>query len=74
MAKQLVSPVKWHYIMLTMLKAGVDTYVEVGPKNVLAGLLKKTVPADKNISIHNVQDVESLEKFLEGWEAGKLGG
>jgi len=65
MAKQLVSPVKWHYIMLTMLKAGVNTYVEVGPKNVLAGLLKKTVPADKNISIHNVQDVESLEKFLK---------
>ena len=64
MAKQLVSPVKWHYIMLTMLKAGVDTYVEVGPKNVLAGLLKKTAPADKNISIHNVQDMESLEKIL----------
>ncbi len=65
MANQLVSPVKWHHIMLSMLKAGVDTFVEVGPKNVLAGLLKKTVPADKNVEIHNVQDTQSLKKFLD---------
>jgi len=64
MAMQLVSPVKWHDIMLAMLKAGVNTFVEVGPKNVLTGLLKKTVPADMDVSIHNVQDVESLKKFL----------
>jgi [acyl-carrier-protein] S-malonyltransferase len=64
MAKQLVSPVKWHYIMLSMLKAGVNTFVEVGPKNVLSGLLKKTAPEEKNVDIHNVQDNQSLKDFL----------
>ena len=40
-ANQLVSPVKWYDTMRKMLDDGVDTFVEVGPKNVLAGLLKK---------------------------------
>ncbi|SPD74201.1 Malonyl CoA-acyl carrier protein transacylase [uncultured Desulfobacterium sp.] len=65
MATQLVSPVRWYDIMKGMLSDGIDTFVEVGPKNVLSGLLKKTVPADKNASIHNVQDIKSLNKFLE---------
>jgi len=64
MARQLVSPVRWHKIMRAMLKAGIDTFVEVGPKNVLAGLLKKTVSSGQNVGIHNVQDVQSLRKFV----------
>ena len=65
MARQLISPVRWYDIMMAMLKDGIDTFVEVGPKNVLAGLLKKTVPADKEVKIYNVQDTQSLNKFLE---------
>jgi [acyl-carrier-protein] S-malonyltransferase len=38
MARQLIRPVRWHEIMLKMLDEGVDTFVEVGPKNVLTGL------------------------------------
>ena len=64
MAKQLVSPVRWYDIMLVMLKSGVKNFVEVGPKNVLAGLLKKTVSSDNNVKIHNVQDTQSLKEFL----------
>jgi [acyl-carrier-protein] S-malonyltransferase len=65
MARQLISPVRWYDIMMAMLKDGIDTFVEVGPKNVLAGLLKKTIPADKDVKIYNVQDTQSLNKFLE---------
>ncbi len=65
MARQLISPVRWYDIMIAMLEDGIDTFVEVGPKNVLAGLLKKTVPADKEVKIYNVQDTQSLNKFLE---------
>jgi len=64
MAKQLVSPVRWYDIMLVMLKSGIKNFVEVGPKNVLAGLLKKTVSSDNNVKIHNVQDTQSLKEFL----------
>lgn len=65
MAQQLVSPVKWYDIMVRMLNDGVSCFVEVGPKNVLTGLLKKIVPSDKNVNVYNVQDAQSLEEFLK---------
>ena len=65
MANQLVNPVKWYDIMVNLLDSGVDSFVEVGPKNVLATLLKKIVPSDKDVKISNVQDARSLGDFLE---------
>ncbi len=65
MARQLVSPVKWYDIMVSMLNDGADTFVEVGPKTVLTGLLRKSLPPNKDVKIYNVQDVESLRSFLD---------
>ncbi len=65
MANQLVSPVRWYDSMRKMLDEGVNTFVEVGPKNVLAGLLKKIATPDDAIHVFPVQDPESLEKALE---------
>ena len=39
--KQLTSPVKWTQIMQNMVADGMSSYTEVGPGNVLQGLLKK---------------------------------
>ena len=66
MAHQLIRPVRWHEILLRMLQDGVDTFVEVGPKNVLAGLLKKTLPRDSRARTYNVGDLKGLRLFLEG--------
>jgi len=65
MANQLVSPVKWYDIMRKMLDDGVDTFVEVGPKKVLAGLLKKIASPDEPVTVLNVQDPKDLESVLE---------
>ncbi|EFK09836.1 [acyl-carrier-protein] S-malonyltransferase [delta proteobacterium NaphS2] len=65
MANQLVSPVRWYDSMRKMLDEGVDTFVEVGPKTVLAGLLKKIVSPDDAVSVFTVQDPEDLETVLE---------
>ncbi len=65
MAKQLINPVKWYDIILKMLEDGVNIFVEVGPKKVLTGLLKKIIPPDREIKLFNVEDVESLNRFLE---------
>ncbi len=65
MANQLVSPVRWYDSIRKMLDDGVDTFVEVGPKNVLAGLLKKIVSPDDEVAVFTVQDPESLEMVLE---------
>lgn len=64
MATQLVHPVKWYDIVQRMLNDGVTTLVEVGPKKVLTGLVKKMMPDDAEIRLFNVEGVRSLEDFL----------
>ena len=68
MARQLVSPVKWYDIILKMLADGENTFVEVGPKKILTGLLKKIVSSDDDVKIHSVEGVDSLESFLKEFE------
>jgi [acyl-carrier-protein] S-malonyltransferase len=45
---QLVNPVRWTQTLLNMEKYGIDTFVEIGPGNVLQGLVKRTLK-DVNI-------------------------
>ena len=65
MGRQLCSPVRWYDAMRLMMEENVEVFVEVGPGNVLAGLLKKTLPGDYPAAIHNVGNMKQLEKFLK---------
>ncbi len=65
MARQLTSPVQWTQIIHHILQAGVDLWVEVGPKNVLKGLVRKTIPKDQPFEFYNVEDPAGMEKFLQ---------
>lgn len=65
MAKQLITPVKWYDIIQKMVSSGVDTFVEVGPKKVLTGLVKKILPRETEAKIYNIGDTQSLENFLK---------
>jgi len=65
MARQLISPVKWYDIILEMMRDGVDIFVEVGPKKVLTGLLNKIIPKESDSKIYNVEDLKSLDTFIE---------
>jgi len=64
MGRQLCSPVKWFDSMGKLMDAEVETFVEVGPGRVLAGLLKKILPADYPAKVYNVANMKQLEKFL----------
>jgi [acyl-carrier-protein] S-malonyltransferase len=64
MARQLCSPVRWYDSMWKMVHAGADTFVEIGPGKVLAGLLKKVAAEHGNIRIYNVFDLKTAEKFI----------
>ncbi len=59
---QLTSPVRWVQTVEALLAMGVDAFIEAGPKNVLAGLIKKTAP--EGVKVLNVEDPASLEAAL----------
>lgn len=61
MFKQINSPVLWYQTILNMEKAGVDTFIEVGPGKTLRNMVKKILPDAK---VFNVEDQVSLEKTI----------
>jgi [acyl-carrier-protein] S-malonyltransferase len=67
MGGQLTSPVRWAELILNLKKEGIDTWVEVGPKNVLKGLVRKILPQEPAENFFNVENRESMAKFLEAW-------
>ena len=61
LVKQADHPVRWEKSVHTMLDAGIDIFVEVGPGRVLSGFTKKI---DRSKTALNVENIESLEKTL----------
>ena len=58
MPKQISSSVHWTQTIQKMVSEGVDTFIEIGPGKVLAGLNKKIAP---EASVYNIYDKASLE-------------
>ncbi|AEH48621.1 ACP S-malonyltransferase [Parageobacillus thermoglucosidasius] len=56
--EQLYSPVRWEQSVETMIRLGVDTFVEIGPGKVLSGLVKKI---SRNVRVYAVNDLASLQ-------------
>ena len=62
LVEQLTAPVRWVDSMRAATALAPDaTFLELGPGNVLAGLLRRTLPDAKCVSLGTVSD---LEKFL----------
>lgn len=64
MARQLCSPVRWYDTVCRLMAENVDTFIEVGPGRVLAGLLKKIVPPEYDHRIYNVGNVKTLDALV----------
>ena len=62
MPKQIYSSVYWTQTIEKMVAEGVDTFIEIGPGKVLAGLNKKIAP---ETNVYNVYDLASLEATVE---------
>ena len=62
MPKQIYSSVHWTQTIQRMIEDGVDTFVEIGPGKVLAGLNKKI---SMDVKTYNVFDKASLDTTVE---------
>jgi [acyl-carrier-protein] S-malonyltransferase len=71
LVRQVSSPVRWQECAETLVRQGVDTFVEVGAGTVLSGLLKKIAPATR---VLNVQDPETLDKTMAELRPAAVGG
>jgi [acyl-carrier-protein] S-malonyltransferase len=60
--RQVASPVRWVESVERMIAMGVRRFVEIGPGNVLTGLIKRI---DASVELINVSDVPSIEQYLE---------
>lgn len=64
LAEHMISPVKFSKCLETMLKMGIDIFVEIGPGKTLSGFVKR-IKTEKEIKIYNICDVKSLENTLK---------
>lgn len=64
MARQIVSRVRWYEIISAMIDDGVDTFIEVGPKTVLKGMMRKIVPKGSDVVSLQFDSPETLAGCL----------
>ena len=62
LVRQMYSAVRWEQSIRVMLEQGVDTFIEVGPGKVLAGLMRRI---ERKATCHNVSDLATLEKTVQ---------
>ncbi|SMF81288.1 [acyl-carrier-protein] S-malonyltransferase [Paenibacillus uliginis N3/975] len=60
LVEQVYSPVLWQDSVEWMISQGVDTFVEIGPGNVLTGLIKKI---DKSVKLININSLSSIKEL-----------
>lgn len=58
--KQVSSSVCWQQSVETMLRDGVDTFVEIGPGKTLAGFMRKIT---RDVKVINIEKLADIDKF-----------
>ena len=64
LVEQLTAPVRFTQAAQALLREGVQTFVEVGPGNVLSGLIKRIDRNAKTISVSTPAELDKLEETL----------
>ncbi len=65
MSRQIASKVRWCEIITRMLAEGTDTFIEIGPKPVLKGMMKKIVPRGVKVTSLQFDTPEGLAGVVE---------
>jgi len=60
---QVTSPVRWYESVEALKNLGCANFIEIGPKNVLSGLIKRTL---SDVSVSNFEKISQLESINNG--------
>jgi [acyl-carrier-protein] S-malonyltransferase len=61
---QLTEPVRFTQAAGELMKDGVTTFVEIGPGNVLSGLVKRIDRSARTVSVNDLASLEKLKESL----------
>lgn len=61
LSHQLTAPVRWRQLLAQLPALGVDRVVELGPGGVLTGLVKRTLPGVRAVSVASPADLALLD-------------
>lgn len=62
LVEQVVSSVHWLGSVRRMVSGGISTFVEIGPGNVLTGLVKRITPGVRLVNLRTVDDIRAFLK------------
>jgi [acyl-carrier-protein] S-malonyltransferase len=65
LVEQLTAPVKFTQAARRLIDQGVTVFVEVGPGNVLSGLLKRIDKRVKAVSVNDLKSLDELESVVD---------
>lgn len=66
LVRQVASPVRWHDLVEAMVSDGIDTFVEIGPGKVLAGLIRRIRREARVLVVNDAEDVEEAVSAIGG--------
>jgi [acyl-carrier-protein] S-malonyltransferase len=66
LTSQIVHCVKWQQSVETMIARGVTTFFEIGPGDVLTGLIKRISPGARTYNISNVRTITEMANWRKG--------
>lgn len=65
LVEQLTTGVQWERSVRTLIAAGVDTFIEMGPGKTLAGLIRKI---DREVAVYTVNSLADIDLVRAEWE------
>lgn len=64
LAKHIINPVQFSKTIQNMIKNEINTFIEIGPGKTLSGFVKR-MQAEKELTIYNIQNVETLQEVIK---------
>ena len=65
MEMQLRSPVRWAACVRALVESGCDTFVEVGPKRALTGMMKELAPGSRAVAVSTPAAIADLAGLIQ---------